>query len=101
MTNTTQHHHVTLTPRADQIEAARDLLVRCAAQVALKQSEGGPTSWCAIFDESRKVFLVEALFPSQEAVAFHQANIQGLLKEFGPMMAAPPETIIQPVFAAV
>ncbi len=99
MTHTRQHHYVTLAPRADQIDAARDLLERCAKQVALKQSENGPTSWCACYDEHKKVFVVAALFPSQEAVAFHQANIQSLLREFGPMMAAPPETTIQRVFA--
>jgi hypothetical protein len=34
------------------------------------------------------------------AVAFHQANIGPILKVFGPLMGASPQTVIRPVFVA-
>ena len=98
MPNTMQHHHVTLRPKADQIEATRVLLLECAMLVANRKAENGPLSWCASFEEAAQVFSVEALFPNQEALAFHQENIQSVLRKFAPCMVAPPETIVRKVF---
>ena len=67
-----QHHHVILTPRADKIDETRGLLRECARLVAARKAENGPTSWCFGFDDATKAFFVEALFPSQDAVAFHR-----------------------------
>ena len=92
-----QHHHVILTPRADKIDETRGLLRECARLVAARKAENGPTSWCFGFDEATKAFFVEALFPSQDAVAFHQSNVAPTVKQFGALMAKPPETIIRPV----
>lgn len=98
-TSSRQHHEVTFTPMPAQVEAVRELLVRCAAQVT-RQPGVGPSSWCASFDEARQVFLVEAYFPSQSAALNHMVNLQGLLKEFAPLLAAPPQTVIRHVFAS-
>lgn len=99
MPTTMQHHHVTLSPKGDKVETTRELLVQCAAKVAERRAENGPTSWCTSFDEEKGVFYVEALFAGEEAVKFHQQNIQAIMKAFGPCMAAPPATIIRMVFA--
>lgn len=94
-----QHHHVILIPQKDKLEEARDLLLQCAKQISLKRSENGPVSWCASFDEDKKHFHVDALFPSQEAVEFHVNNIQFIVNQFGKLMAAPPETTVKSVFS--
>jgi quinol monooxygenase YgiN len=99
MSDTMQHHHVTLIPREDKLAEARDLLLQCAKQVSLKKDENGPINWCASYDENKKHFFVDALFPNQEAVEFHQNNIQSIVKNFGELMAAPPETIVRSVFS--
>lgn len=96
-----QHHSVTLIPKADKIGAARDLLEQCAARVAARKAEGGPASWSAAFDAETGRFYVEAAFQNSAAVAFHQANIEDLVRQFGSMMAARPETIVRPVFSLV
>ncbi|MCA9676391.1 MAG: hypothetical protein H6722_29840 [Sandaracinus sp.] len=101
MSDSKQHHHVTLVPQPDQIEAARALLVQCAERVSAKRKEGGPLSWCASYDETKRTFYVDALFADEAAVAFHQANIRDLLAGFGAIMAARPETVIRPVFSLV
>lgn len=97
MSDTRQHHHVTLVPQGDKVEQTRDLLVQCAERVKAKPGQG-PTSWCASYDADQGCFYVEALFPDDTAVAFHQGNIQDLVAQFGALMAARPETIIRPVF---
>ena len=51
-------------------------------------------------NEDSAQFVIDALFESQEAVEFHHGNIADIVKEFGGMMAAPPETVITPVIAA-
>ncbi len=66
----TQHHHVTLTSQPDKATETRELLARCA------------------------------LFETQEAVDFHVANVADIVANFGPLMAAPPETIITPVLVS-
>jgi quinol monooxygenase YgiN len=96
--STMQHHHVILVPQSDKVAAARALLEQCGARVAEKRPANGPLSWSASFDAEKGCFYVDALFASDEAVKFHQANIQDLLAGFRPMMAAPPQTIIRPVF---
>lgn len=99
-TVSTLHHHVILTPRPDQVDATRELLLECARQVSLKKDENGPSSWWASFDEEKGAFLVEALFANQEAVQFHQGNIGPIVKRFGALMAAPPETVVRAVFVS-
>ena len=94
-----QHHHVILTPRPDKIDETRRLLQECARLVAARKAENGPTSWCFGFDDVAKAFFVEALFPSRDSVAFHQSNVSATVKQFGALMAKPPETIIRPVEA--
>lgn len=101
MTISQQHHHAILTPQPDKIDQTRALLEECAERVRARKHEGGPLSWCASYDEEKRVFCVEALFPDQAAVAFHQANIQDIVARFGPMMAARPETVIRAVFSIV
>ena len=98
MTDTMQHHHVVLVPQEDKIHEARELLMQCEKQVSLTRSDGGPISWCASFDETRKHFFVDALFVSQQAVEFHQNNIQQIVNHFGKIMASPPETTVRSVF---
>ena len=98
MEYTMQHHHVTLRPRADQVDATRALLLQCAMLVIDRKEENGPLSWCASFDETNQVFFVEALFPNQEAVVFHQANIKPVLKKFSACISAPPVTLVRKVF---
>jgi hypothetical protein len=51
-----QHHHVTLTPRPDKIAETRELLTRAEVLVTSKQSENGPTSWCASVSEDVSSF---------------------------------------------
>ncbi len=101
MVNSMQHHHVVLVPQADKINEARELLLQCERQVALKQSEDGPSSWCASFDEDKQHFHVDALFLNQQAVEFHQDNIQSIVNDFGKIMAAPPQTQIKSVFCNI
>ena len=100
MADSMQYHHVTLKPKADRLEETRKLLLQCAVQV-LAHKPKGPLTWCASFDEENQVFLVEALFPNQEAVAFHQNNIKAQLRAFSTCMAAPPETVQHEVFLSV
>ena len=100
MTHALQHHHVTLKPKAEQVEETRQLLIACARQVTLRKSQNGPSSWCASFDEARNVFYVDALFPDEAAVKFHQENIGPIVKSFAALMVAPPATVIRPVFCA-
>jgi len=94
------HHHVTLTPRPDQVDATRELLHECATQVLLKKDENGPSSWWSSYDEVRGVFFVEALFADEDAVQFHQGNIQPIVERFGALMAAPPDTVVRAVFVS-
>lgn len=101
MSDSPQHHHVILAPRPDAVDAARELLVRCAERVAAKKAQNGPSSWSASWDENAGHFVVEAVFPSEDAVRFHQENIKDLVANFGSMMAAPPRTVISRPFAAV
>lgn len=98
MQHTMQHHHAILRVKADQVEATRVLLLECALLVADRKGENVPLSWFASFDESTLAFHVEALFPNQEAIAFHQENIQPLLKKFDDCMVAPPATTVREVF---
>jgi hypothetical protein len=89
MSDTRQHHEATLTPKPESVEATRELLLQCARQVEARQGESWPTTWCASYDEGRKVFVVEALFPDAAAVAFHQANIGPILNAFGALRRRP------------
>ena len=100
MTISPQHHHVTLTSRPDKASDTRDLLARCAERVASKKAENGPLSWCASVGDDDGVFFIDALFETQEAVDFHVANIADIVANFGPLIAAPPETLINPVLAS-
>ena len=99
MNDTMQHHHVILIPRENKLAEARNLLLECAKLISLKRNENGPTSWCASYDENKKHFFVDALFSSQEAVEFHQNNMEPILKNAGELLAAPPETIVKHVFS--
>jgi hypothetical protein len=98
MTNTMQHHSVTLIPHENKVNETRELLLQCARQIASKKHENGPISWSASFDENKKHFFVDALFPNQESVIFHQNNIKSIVKNFSTLMAVPSETIIKGVF---
>lgn len=97
MNPTAQHHHVILTPKAECIEQARDLLIECASQIAL-HAPNGPSSWDASYDDEKKVFHIDALFPDQDEVVFHQENILSLTQQFASMMGAPPVVEIRAVF---
>ncbi len=44
------------------------------------------------------MFFIHALFETQEAADFHVANMADIVANFGSMMAAPPASIITPVF---
>ena len=99
MTLSAQHQHVTLTPRPDKLAETRDIIARTVAQVAAAGPGNGPTSYCITAAEDGQQFFVEALFDSQEAVAFHEANVAELVEEFGAVMAAPPEWTIRSVIA--
>ncbi|MBI1349738.1 MAG: hypothetical protein GC156_01300 [Actinomycetales bacterium] len=100
MSTTSQVHHVTLIPQADKVEQTRALLVQCAERVAAARPDNGPLAWRASFDEEVGALIVDAIFPDEEAVAFHQANIKDIVATFAPMMAAPPITEIRMVFTA-
>lgn len=100
MTISTQHHHVTLTSRPDKASEARELLAQCAERIASKRPENGPASWCASAGDADGVFFVDALFESQEAADFHVANIADIVANFGPLMAAPPQTVITRVLVS-
>lgn len=100
MTISAQHHHVTLTSQPDRAFETRELLAQCAERVASKKADNGPVSWCASAGDDDGVFFVNALFETQEAVDFHVANIADIVANFGPLMAAPPETIITPVLVS-
>jgi quinol monooxygenase YgiN len=99
MTISTQHHYATLTCQPDKASETRELLAQCAERVASKQPENGPVSWCASTGDDC-VFFIHALFETQEAADFHVANIADIVASFGPLMAAPPATIITPVLAS-
>ncbi|PSU45409.1 hypothetical protein C9J12_22875 [Photobacterium frigidiphilum] len=99
MNDTMQHHHVTLIPRGNKVTETYELLLQCAKQVSLKKNENGPISWCASYDENKKHFFVDALFPSQEAVEFHQKNLKPILENASELITAPPETIVRHVFS--
>lgn len=101
MTLSAQHQHVMLTPRPDKIAETRDIIARTVAQVAAAGPGNGPTSYCITAADDGQQFFVEALFDSQEAVDFHEANVAELVEEFGGVMAAPPEWTIRSVIAMV
>lgn len=100
MTISTQHHNVTLTCQPDKVSETRELLAQCAERIASKQPENGPVSWCASAGDDDCVFFIHALFETQEAADFHVANIADIVAHFGSMMAAPPATVITPVFVS-
>jgi quinol monooxygenase YgiN len=99
MNDTMQHRHAIMTPKSDKIVEVRDLLIKCEEQISLKRAEGGPISWCASFDEATNRFFVDSVFADEEALAFHQNNIGPILKGVPALLAAPLETILQPVVA--
>lgn len=96
-----EHHHVILIPQADKIDEARDLLKQSAEKIKAKRHENGPLTWSASFDEGKQHFYVDAIFKDANALAFHQNNMKDLVQQFGPLMAAPPETIVSEVFSDV
>ena len=98
MNNKMNHRRATMTPQSDKIAEIRDLLEQCGRQIALKKDEGGPLSWFASFDEETNLFYVDSVFTDDEALAFHQRNIGPILKGLPPLLAAPLETEIRPVF---
>jgi quinol monooxygenase YgiN len=100
MTISTQHHHVTLTAQPAKASETRELLAQCAQRVTPKKSENGPVNWCASAGDDDGVFFVDALFENQGAVDFHAANIADIVANFGPLMAAPPQTIITAVIVS-
>ena len=95
-----EHQQFAFTPQPDRISEARELLEAVAERVTSKLAENGPSSWCASVSEDGQQFFVEALFESQEAIEFHQANIADLFVKFEPLLAAPPEINIRSVIAA-
>ncbi len=101
MSETMQHYHVTIIPKADKIAEVRELLIETEKQISLKKAENGPVSWSVSFDETENKFVIDALFPNQEAVTFHEKNIESIVNQVGPLMAAPPEMIIRSVFLSV
>ncbi len=98
MSNTMEHRRAIMTPKADKIEAVRELLIKCEQQISLKKAEGGPIAWFASFDEETNRFFVDSVFASEEALAFHQNNIGFILKDVPGLLAAPLETSIRNVF---
>ena len=80
MNDTMQHRHAIMIPKPDKIAEVRELLIQCEKQISLKRAEGGPVSWSASFDETTNRFFVDSIFPSEEALTFHQNNIGPILK---------------------
>jgi quinol monooxygenase YgiN len=101
MSETMQHWHVTIIPKADKIAEVRELLIETEKQISLKKAENGPVSWCVSSDETENKFFIEALFPNQEAVTFHTNNVDAISNQIFPLIAAPPEAIIRSVFLSV
>ena len=99
MSDTMQHRHAIMIPKPDKIAEIRELLIEVEKQISLRKTDGGPVSWCASFDEATSRFFVDSIFANEEAPTFHQNNIGPILKGIAPLLAAPLETTVAPVFA--
>ncbi len=98
MNDSMNHRRAIMTPKPDKVADIRELLIQCEKQISLKKAEGGPVSWFASFDENTNLFYVDSIFANEEALAFHQNNIGPILKNIPPLLAAPLETAVHPVF---
>ncbi len=85
--------------KPEKFEEFKALVIESQVLIEAKISENGPMNWDASFDKDSNTIYIDSVYENEEALLFHQNNIQQIVQDAMPLLAAPPESVDSEVFS--